>query len=223
MEIMVVIVLLALFSASALVGFGAVRRGRLKAGAAHLASAFRVGYVHALTTGRATRVVLDFNTSEVWLEDTEDAHVLDHPDPLRPGRTAQDLEAEAEADAERTLQARPRAPRAEFNRITNSRYGGARYAPRRVERDVAFHRLYTPHEAEPREEGRGYVYFFSGGVAERAVAQLRGADGAIFSVVLHPLNGRAEIFDHEVEPPPADDRGADDEDEVRDPGVVHRE
>jgi general secretion pathway protein H len=79
---------------------------------------------------------------------------------------------------------------------------------------VVFSRLFTSHASEPREEGQGYVYFWGGGVTERAVVQLRGASGEVYSVLLHPLTGRPEIFDHEVEPPVVDDSRANDQNEV---------
>ncbi|MFO0626542.1 MAG: prepilin-type N-terminal cleavage/methylation domain-containing protein [Polyangiales bacterium] len=85
LEIMVVMLIAGMMMSSAVMGFGAVRRGRLRAGAAHLASAFRFAYVHALSTGRPTRVVLPLNDNRVWIEDTEEAHVLDPRDPLRLG------------------------------------------------------------------------------------------------------------------------------------------
>lgn len=204
-EVMLVIALAALFTAGATVGFSATQRGRVKAGAAHLASSFRAAYVHALTTGKATRVVLDFNDNQVWIEDTLDAHVLDRRDNLRGG----DLEAEAQSEAQRVMESRPRAPRAEFEQVA-----GNRYRPRVLERGVTIGRLYAQHEPGARENGRGYVYFFSGGVAERAVVQLRGPGDVVYSVVLHPLNGRSEIFAEAVEPPDRDEPEERDDREV---------
>jgi hypothetical protein len=51
----------------------------------------------------------------------------------------------------------------------------------------------------------GSVYFFSGGQAERSVVHLRNQRGEIFSVLVSPLTGRAEIFDRPVEPPTMED------------------
>lgn len=215
-EIMVVIALVGLFAGGAIVGFGAVRRGRLRAGAVHVSAAFRFAYVHALTTGRATRVAFAMGSNEMWVEDTDDAHVLDSRARLRTG-TAAEVEGEAQQDAELSIQMRPRAPRAEFTQPDNPRF-----RRRVVEQDVQLAKLFTSHTLEPREDGTGYVYFFSGGLAERAVIQLHGTSGETFTVVLNPLSGRSEIYDHAVEPPPDDTRDHRDEDEVdeREQGVI---
>ncbi len=208
-EILLVMVLGALMATSAIVGFGAVRRGRLRAGAAHIASAFRFAYVHALTTGRATRVMLDVGGNLIAIEDTDDAHVLDIPDPVRLRESAQQIQDAAEVLARDTISVTPHAPRAEFRPLQ-----GPRGRPRPVEREVLIARLYASHEAVPREHGRGYVYFFSGGATEQAVVQLRGADGQTFSIVLHPITGRTEIFNRPVEPQTRADQDITDQQEI---------
>lgn len=205
LEIMVVMLIAGMMMSSAVVGFGAVRRGRLRAGSAHLASAFRFAYVHALSTGRPTRVVLPLNDNRVWIEDTEDAHVLDTHDPLRlggasPGEEAVAAEEAARQQATLITELRPRTPRAEF-----ARPAGARYRERTLEDGVVVTRVYAQHEEDARTEGTGYIYFFPGGVCERAVVHLRGADGVIYSVTLNGLSGRTQIIDHAVEPPSATD------------------
>lgn len=200
---MIVVLLITLMTTGATVGFGAMRRARVRTGAANIASAFRAAYVHALTTGRATRVAFALGSNRVWIEDTEDAYTLDVRDPLRAGGALvtdpEQLEAEAVREAQAMAALRPRAPRAEYQAIP-----GRRFRPRNLD-GVTFARLYTSHTEEPAERGTGYVYFFSGGQAERAVVQLRGEDGVTYSVLLHPLSGRAQIFDHPVEPPEVED------------------
>jgi general secretion pathway protein H len=211
-EIMLVVVFASIMMTAAVVGFSSVRRGRLRVGATHVASAMRFAYVHALTTGRPTRLVLTVGSNRFWIEDTPDAHTLDTQDPLHAGGAEADpeaTEANARREAEAMAEMRPRAPRAEFRRPE-----GSRYRERELGADVVFSRLFTAHASEAREEGNGYVYFWSGGVTERAVVQLRGASGEVYSVLLHPLTGRAEIFDHEVEPPVIDDSRASDQNEV---------
>lgn len=87
-------------------------------------------------------------------------------------------------------------------------YRGARFARldgragevRQLEGGISFLRAYTPHEPKAREQGRAYVYFFPGGTAERAVIQLTDGDERVYSVEVHPLNGRAVIHRFEFEP-----------------------
>jgi prepilin-type N-terminal cleavage/methylation domain-containing protein len=211
-EIMLVIVLASLLTTSAVVGFSAVRRGRLRAGASLVASAMRASYVHALSTGRTTRLVFAVGSNRMWIEDTDDAHVLDSTDPLRQSgaaQSAEDAERLARRAADLITTQRPRAPRAEFARPT-----GSRYRERHLADDVRIERVYTSHESEARTDGNGYVYFWSGGIGERAVVQLRGASGEVYSVMVHPLTGRSQIFDRAVEPSVTEDNVANDQTEV---------
>ncbi len=211
-EIMMVVLLASMMTTAAAVGFSAVRRGHLRAGAANIASALRASYVHALTTGRTTRLVLAVGSNRFWIEDTDDAHVLDATDPLHQGgaaETAEDAERLARRAADLIATQRPRAPRAEF-----SRPQGSRYRERALADDVTIVRLYAEHLEEPREQGNGHVYFWSGGVGERAVVQLRGASGEVYSVVLRPLTGHSQIYDRAVEPPAVDDAQVTDQTEV---------
>jgi general secretion pathway protein H len=80
---------------------------------------------------------------------------------------------------------------------------GASGEPRDLEGDISFRKVFSPHEKEPREEGRAYVYFFPGGVTEHAIIQLTDNDEQeehVYSIEIHPLTGRAVIHDSELEP-----------------------
>src|SRR5262245_11721657 len=93
-EIMVVIALMAVLVSGVALGVNAVPRTRLRASAVRLSSTFRFAYVHALTTGRTTRVGFRLGSSQLVVEDTNDAHTLDRNDPLRAGGAA-DVEQRA--------------------------------------------------------------------------------------------------------------------------------
>lgn len=71
---------------------------------------------------------------------------------------------------------------------------------RELERGTAFYRAYTPHEPGVRQDGRAYIYFFPGGTTEHAVIQLTDGGERVYSVEVHPLNGRAVIHPFEHEP-----------------------
>jgi len=211
-EVMMVVALASVMATSAVVGFSALRRGRLRAGASHVASALRRAYIHSLTTGRTTRLALTVGSNRDWIEDTDDAHVLDTGDPLRQGGAAPSAEAAEEAArqlAQNIAQQRPRAPRAAFERPQ-----GQRYRERTLADDVVIARVFTGQVDEPVEEGNGYVYFWPGGVGERAIVQLRGANGEVYSVLLHPLTGRSQIVDRAVEPPRIDASDLTDQTEI---------
>jgi len=207
-EIMVVIVIIGLIVSGASLGAGSLPRTRLRASAIRVASTFRFAYVHALTTGRTTCVRFPLGGQEIVLEDTDDAHTLDPVSPLR-GDGVGDIERAASAQTDRMMDTRPREHRAQF-RLVPSRV----FRPRALESGVHFTRLYSQHDTEPREEGTGRVYFFAGGQTERAVVHLRNDRGEIYSVMLEPITGRAEVFDRPMEPASTDDRDSTDQVEI---------
>jgi general secretion pathway protein H len=199
-EIMIVVSIMAMLSAGALFGSNALPRARLRSSSMRVAAAFRFAYVHALTSGKTVRVSFPLGGARISVEESDDAMQLDPRDPLRAGGAA-DIEAAAVRQADAIANLRPRAPRAEFAAIS-----GARFRPRDLDEGVSFQRLYSQHDEEPRDEGPGHVYFFSGGQAERAVVHLRNSKGDTFSVVLDPMTGRAEVVDRAVEPPAPEER-----------------
>jgi prepilin-type N-terminal cleavage/methylation domain-containing protein len=195
LEIMVVMLIAGMMMSSAVVGFSAVRRGRLRAGAAHLASAMRFAYVHALSTGASTRLVLPMNANRVWIEDTEDAHVLDPQRPPAPRRRGAAGDAEAAAAEEAARDGRgadhPSCARAMPRARSSPAREGQRFRERSLEDGVVVARVYAQHEEEPRRRATGTSISSRRG-GERAVVHLRGADGEIYSVTLTALRPHAD-------------------------------
>jgi general secretion pathway protein H len=66
--------------------------------------------------------------------------------------------------------------------------------------NTQFLKVFTPHDPEPREEGRAYIYFFPNGTAEHAFVQLSDGDERVFTVEIHPLTGKSYFFNEAVEP-----------------------
>jgi len=77
---------------------------------------------------------------------------------------------------------------------------GRRGESRILKGDTSFVVAFTPHEPQPREDGKAYVYFFPAGITEHAIIQLSDGDDRIYSVEIHPLNGRAFIHNEAIEP-----------------------
>jgi prepilin-type N-terminal cleavage/methylation domain-containing protein len=222
MEVMLVIALAALLGSAAVAGLSSVRRGQLRESAFGVASMLRRGYVHALTSGRTTRLVipLGVDRAQLQIEDTDDAHVMDVADPFHASGTAgtsDDAERLARRAADLIASGRPRAPRAEFAAHTDDHDSRLRFLfqPWALKGSVTVTRLYTQHEPDAREQGTGHVYFWPGGTAERAVVQIRNPNGDVFSVVLHALTGRSRIYNHAVDLQNNDeDDTANDQDDV---------
>jgi hypothetical protein len=77
---------------------------------------------------------------------------------------------------------------------------GKRGEARELEGETVFLRVFTPHEQNPREEGRAFIYFFSNGLAEHSFIQLSDGDERIYTIEIHPLSGKSFLYNEEVEP-----------------------
>ena len=77
---------------------------------------------------------------------------------------------------------------------------GKRGKPRELEGNSLFQRVFTPHDPQPREDGRGYIYFFPNGMAEHAFVQLSDGEERVYTVEVHPLSGKSFFYAEEVEP-----------------------
>ncbi len=87
-----------------------------------------------------------------------------------------------------------------YRRPRFKKIGGRRGEPRILEGETTFVVAFTPHEPQPREDGRAYIYFFPAGITEHSIIQLSDGNDRIYSVEIHPLNGRAIIHNEAVEP-----------------------
>ena len=63
----------------------------------------------------------------------------------------------------------------------------------RLHKDVRITAVVTPRLVDPIEGGVAYVYFFPQGHSEPAIIHLADNGGKYYSVVLHPLSGRARV------------------------------
>lgn len=234
-EIMIVVVLLALVATGLSLGFNALHRTKLRSSALDVVAAARFAYHRAVTKGKTVRVVLDLDAHTIAVEEAA-GHVMIQADSedsdSEEDRSAVDPWAAARARLDDAYGAN--LGRAAFEPIRNSddepleRYQAHQFPVSRSSRvareegeapdtgspAVRVVRLATPHERDPRETGRGSIYFFPGGRAEHAIVWLSDDEGeTVYSVEIHPLTGHGKIYAYAYEP-----EAMLDEDEVRDPG-----
>lgn len=85
-----------------------------------------------------------------------------------------------------------------------------------TDHDVSISVIHVQHINDPVEEGVVSINFFAVGSAEKAIVQVEGADGLVFSVLVFGMTSRVEFRNGEVE---ADDHmlrdGAGDDAEER--------
>ena len=189
-------------------GSGMLSSSRLRGASTLIASAVRLGLARANTTGHATRLVVDLDADKVLLEEASSSRMLREKGSKSGGaEAATEAEQAAKSESDRILEG-PRAPRAQFrplDRFADTPEGRALGA------GVDIVSIQTEHDEEPITSGRGYVYFWPGGVTERSHIQLKrpGSEEAL-TVIVSALTGRTQIERGLVDlPEPRSDREED--------------
>lgn len=64
----------------------------------------------------------------------------------------------------------------------------------KLSKGISVDAVVTPRMVEPIEKGMAYIYFFPQGHSEPAIVHFLGHGNEYYSVVLHPLTGKAEVY-----------------------------
>jgi general secretion pathway protein H len=210
-EIMVVIVILALATGTAIFGLRASGRGGLRGNASQLAAAIRYCYDRAITTNSYYRVVLDFDGNTYWAERSDERMLLGRQKENAPGKgqafdqeAADKLRDQQQADDDERMKERgqglgialeppPHPKRAKFATFTDA-------AIKKIAlKGVRLFDVYTPRQREPYKKGKAYLYFFPDGHTERAIVRL-SQDDDFYTLLVSPLTGRVDIKPGKIEP-----------------------
>lgn len=219
-EMLIVVIIVAIAATGLSYGLGALERTQLRSACMRFAAGARYAYNRSIARGTTVRLSIDLERDTMLFEEAHGRVTLARATDERRqaiGETdeddtaAVDPWAAARARLEDTL--RPSFGASPFQAIE-----GRRYEARPLGDGITIERLITPHEPDPRESGRGAIYFFPGGQTEHSVIWLSDGGDRVFSVELHPLTGRARVRDHAWEPDELLDSGSGDQgsSEVRD-------
>lgn len=204
-EVLIVVALIAMFSAAVMFGSGMLGSNRMRAAAMLLVSGVRLGVTRANTTGRPVRMVFDLEQHRVMLEESTTRVMLRQKEEKNTGggaEAATQAEKQAREEAERIVKG-PKAPRASFKPVKQFGFDADNPAlGRELGQGIRFHQVQTEHDTSPRTEGRAYLYFFPGGGTENAAIQLeRDGDEKGLTVLVSPLTGRARVERGRIELP----------------------
>ncbi|WP_348980542.1 prepilin-type N-terminal cleavage/methylation domain-containing protein [Polyangium sp. 15x6] len=205
-EVLITLAIMTLVTGTAVVGFGTLKRARLRQSSVMIASAVRVAYGHANAIGKPVRLVFDFEQRMVILEEGAGQLSVDKKDKTGGAAAATDIEQKAMEEAEKIVKG-PRAPRPSF---TPTKAFGFEPQGEKPGKDLAdgvrFLSIDTSHQEEPIEEDRAYLYFWPGGQTERAAIQVVLGNPAeadperdIMTVLVSPLTGKTSLQKGRVE------------------------
>lgn len=219
-EMMIVVVIVALAAGGISYAFGALTRTHLRSSCMHLTAAARYAYNRSIAHGTTVRIALDLGQGTIAIEEGHGRVTLARVDDAR----RQDIEDDGDGSTDSAAVDPWEAARARLADTLRPSFGqspftvmeGRRYQPHPIGNNILITRLYTPHEAEPREEGTGHIYFFPGGQTEHSVVWLSDGGDRVFSVEIHPLTGRTRVRDSAWEPEELAVDGDEDSSEVED-------
>ena len=195
-EILLVVGLMAILSAVIVSGTGMLSGTRMRTAGALIMSSVRLAMTRANSIGRPVRLAFDLDNGRLTLEETRGRmlRVRDEKAGAKAGAQAA-TEAEQEAsEYARDIVQGPRAPEPSFTPVASFADGEDPANGRELDKDIRFVQMQTEHDAEPRVEGRAYLYFWPGGGTERAAIQItRPGDQSGLTVLVDALTGRAKL------------------------------
>ncbi|HSN99951.1 MAG TPA: type II secretion system protein, partial [Candidatus Nanopelagicales bacterium] len=112
-EVLIAVALVAIVSAGAMMGMGAIQGARLKRSASMIAGAVRIAYAHANAKSKPVRLVFDFEERMLILEEGTGVMSLKKNDASGGAAAATEAERLAQEEADSILKG-PRAPRPSF-------------------------------------------------------------------------------------------------------------
>jgi general secretion pathway protein H len=215
LELLIVIVLLALVMTVAVRGFRSMAKSDMRTSAVKMAGAMRYLFDRASTTGRMHRLVIDFEEHRYWAEVSDDRYYMPRDRETDLQRET-DVEAQAKEDEEAKRKQEEGAGASETHGYDMTRYQPEEFKPKRARfsafkelavkpaavKGAKIYGLFTPRLATPMNTGRGYIYFFPLGMTEAAQVYLSDEEEKTFySLVVHPLTGRVQIYNRYIDPP----------------------
>jgi general secretion pathway protein H len=210
LEIMVVMIIIAVLVVGVVGGTGQLAGARLKHAATAISGAIKVAYTRATATSRSLRLVFDLDMHAMWLEEGDVPMLVQTKDLTGTGGAdpATDAEKAAIAEGADILQG-PKVARPRFHpvsgismtadEVTVDKNGVPKggKGPMALPRGITFRSVQVVHDADAREKGRAYLYFWPGGLTERASIQLRVGDSTedndTLSIEVSPLTGKSTV------------------------------
>jgi len=211
---MIVLVLMGLLMATLVFGSGALFGASRRAAAGLFVAAVQKGLAHANTIGKPVRLSIDLAQGRLVLEESSSSLAL------RGRKTDEEIAAEGEEAPSLADQAVSQAQAAGEDFLAFATAPSSGFTPldllgrdgelpgRVIDSSIKITKVQTEHDEEPISEGVAYIYFWPGGVTERAIVQLgRGIEDEGVTVEISPLTGRARISRGRVELPEPPSRG----------------
>jgi prepilin-type N-terminal cleavage/methylation domain-containing protein len=183
-EMLIVVLLIVLISALVIPSVSSYFQISMNSAVRDIASAVKECSNSTMLTGRVYRMVYDIKKNEYWAESG-------------PPNVVLDTEASKEKAERRKRYARPSddtaPPTSDFTMdktITRKKVD--------LPRGVEIVDVMNQQTKEPVKEGSAYTHFFPQGLTEQTIVHLQDSSGHKASLVIAPLAGKTDVYDHYV-------------------------
>jgi len=215
---LVALTIVAVLAAGAVMGIGAVTNADLRSASKDIATSVRYLWAQAASTGFAHRLVFDFESNSIKPEFADGRLLLKNKNADSYGNDDEDEEAgpiageDGGGDTElgglgnlfggldgsglEDMGRTPRVRKPAFSTFDAIKGLRAHSLPS----GIRLRMVYISHMPEPMEAGTAELYFWPGGMTERALIHVANRNNT-FSILVHPVTGRAEVFAEEIELP----------------------
>jgi general secretion pathway protein H len=198
-ELMVTMAIIAVMAGMVYAGSNSLDGTRLKGSAMMIASAVHVAYAHANSSSKMVRLVFDFDQRTVMLEESSSKLALAKNDVT--GGAAAATEAERKAQEETAGFAQGVKPaRPTFMPTKAFGFGNKASPGKPLESGIRFFQVETAHDDKAEKMGRSYLYFWPGGLTERAAIQLlkggatdQPREEDVLTIIISPLTGKTQV------------------------------
>jgi len=197
---LVVLALIGLLAAIVIAGSGQLSGAKLRKGSTMITAAVRVAFIRATVTSRSVRLVMDFEKSQIWLEESDQPMLVQTKSPAGGAMAVTASEQQAVAENGRIMSG-PAPQRPSFHAIGMGLVAGTEKKDdtnvRNLPSGIKLREVQTAHDDEPRTKDRAYLYFWPGGMTERASIVLKSSeqndDATSMTVLVSPLTGTTTV------------------------------
>ncbi len=203
---MVVLAIMAIVTGAAMAGSMQLPSAQLRRSATMVASAIRVAFTRATATSRDLRLVMDLEHQKIWLEESDIPMLVQSKDSAGTGGADPVTQAERQAMLEgEGIMKGPSVPKPKFHPIDTFGFGDVEVGKggKPLQPKITFRAVQTTHDDAPRTSGRAYLFFWRGGLTERASIQMRIGesveDSRTLTLLVSPLTGKVTVKGGRVE------------------------
>ena len=181
-EILVVLAIIGLISATVLPSLTSYFQVSLQSAAREIASTVKETYNSTIVSGKVHRIVYDLKENQYWVESGPPTALLE----TRGSKEREERRKKFEKNAESP----PASPFVLEKAVTRKKQS--------LPRGVIFEDVVTQQSPEPISEGLAYSYLFPHGITERTVIHLTDSSKHHASLVVSPILGRTDVYERYI-------------------------